>query len=154
PYLPFVEALQTAVRAGSPERLRAELGRGAAAVARLVPEVGDLLPELPASPSASPEQERYRLFEGVCDALDGMARGGESGLLLVLDDLHWADLPTLGLLQHLARRLAGVPMLVVVAYRTVDAGPSHSFTDTLAALAREGAQAPLVLGPFGRDETA
>lgn len=154
PYLPFIEALRAAVRDGSPERLRAQLGRGAAEVARLLPELRELLPDLPVSPPVSPEQERYRLFEGVCDALDGIARGGEIGLLLMLDDLHWADTSTLALLQHLARRLAGVPTLVVAAYRTVAAEPAKAFTDTLAALAREGAPVPLVLPPLGMGETA
>src|SRR5215216_2195596 len=153
PYLPFVEALKVYVRAASPERLRAQLGRGAADVALLVPELHDVLPDLPARPPLAPEQERYRLFEVVCDALDSIAWGGETGLLLILDDLHWADAPTLQLLQHRARRLAGVPLLAVAAYRTTEVAPSRAFADTMAALAREGAQASLSLARLTPAET-
>ncbi len=154
PFVPFVEALRAQVRASSPERLAAQLGRGAADIARLLPELRELLPHLPVSPSLGPDQDRYRLFEAVCDALEAIARGGETGLLLTLDDLHWADAPTLYLLQHLAGRLAGAPILLIVAYRTVDTDPSHGFADTLATLAREGARTPLVLTPLGARETA
>ncbi|MGE3598851.1 MAG: LuxR C-terminal-related transcriptional regulator, partial [Dehalococcoidia bacterium] len=75
-------------------------------------------------------------------------------LLIALDDLQWADSPSLWLLQHLAHRLAGVPALVIAAYRTTEVEPSNAFTDTLAVLAREGATAPLQILPFGTDETS
>src|SRR5690242_3601548 len=63
PYLPFVEALREYVRSCPPDLLRAQLGRGAASVALLAPDVPELLPDLPPSPALSPEHERYRLFE-------------------------------------------------------------------------------------------
>jgi predicted ATPase len=154
PYLPFIEALRTHVRNCPPDRLPSQLGRGAATLALLLPELRERLPDLPAGPTIGPDQERYWLFEGVCDALEGIARSGETGLLLVLDDLHWADAPTLQILRHLARRLVGMPAHVVAAYRTVGAEPSHGFSTALAALAREGARAPITLASLALEETA
>lgn len=95
---------------------------------------------------------RYRLFEGVCDLLEAIARGGETGLVLLLDDLRWADRPSLLLLQHLSRRLAGVPLLVVAAYRTTEGEPSTAFIDTLATLARAGTRVPLMLTGLSCEE--
>ena len=154
PYLPFVEALRAYVRDGSPAQLRPQLAPGAAQLALLVPEIRERVPDLLPTPQASVTSDRYRLFEGICDVLDAIARSGETGLLLVLDDLHWADPPSLQLLQHLARRLSGTPIRILAAYRTVDVEPSTAFTDTLAALAREAASAVLGLAALSFDETA
>ena len=111
PYLPFAEALRDYLRDAPLDELLEQLGDRAAEVALITPEVRRRLPDLPASQSLSPEQERYRLFEGVADFLLALAQFAERpGLLLVLDDLQWADRPTLLLLQHLARRLANVPL--------------------------------------------
>jgi predicted ATPase len=154
PYLPFLEALTAHLRDTPPERLRAQLGRAAPEVARLLPELRELLPDLPASAALSPEQKRYRLFEAVCDALEAIGRSGETGLLLVLDDLHWADTPSLQLLQHLHRRLDGLPALVVAAYRTTEVDPSPAFTATLALLARGGSAPPVAPARLSREETA
>ena len=154
PYLPFVEALRAHLRDASPGRLRTQLGRDAAPLASLIPELRDRLSALPSSAALDAAQERYRLFESVCDALEAAARAGETGLLLTLDDLHWADTPSLHLLQHLARRLGGMPALIVAAYRTTAMDPSPAFVDTLAALARGGTSAPLILARLGPTETA
>ncbi|MGD9892514.1 MAG: AAA family ATPase [Dehalococcoidia bacterium] len=154
PYLPFVEALRGAIRDGNHEHLRTQLGPAAAAVALLLPELRDLAPALPEVPAIDPEQQRYRLFEAVSDAFEGIARNGETGLVLLLDDLHWADAPTLGLLRHLARRLDRMPMLVTAAYRTTEADTTGALTETLAALAREGCRTTVVLRPLPLDETA
>jgi DNA-binding CsgD family transcriptional regulator len=176
PYLPIVEALRPYIRAGSPETLRARLGRGAPEVALLVPELRDCLPGLPAAPPVSPEYERYRLFESVADFLLAIARaatgnrqsamGGDDspdcplpiayspGLLLALDDLHWADRSTLRLLQHLMRRIADAPLLLVGAYRTTEIAREQPLKDILADLHREHRSEPLTLTPLAADEVA
>jgi predicted ATPase len=108
PYLLWAEALRDYVRACPRVELRAQLGDGAAEVGLVAREVHARLPDLPAGPPLSPEHARYRLFESVTEFLLNVARSRTSGtgVLLVLDDLHWADRPTLLLLGHLARRLA------------------------------------------------
>ena len=181
PYLPWVEALRTYVRTCPPAALQAQLGDGAALVALLVPAIRRCLPDLPPTPDLSPEHERYSLFESVTDFLLAIARQAvgsrepgvglqashdsrlstpdsltRSGLLLVLDDLHWADRPTLLLLQHLARKLAvvEVPLVVAGAYRAVGLEPAHPLTETLADLVRERLVERLSLGSFSAEEAA
>src|SRR5262245_49974251 len=102
PYLPFVEALRQWVHAQSPDALRARLGPLASELARLAPEIAKVGPFEP-SPPLAPAEERLRLFDHVARLLQSVAR--DRGLLLVLDDLHWADHGTLSLLQYLLRNL-------------------------------------------------
>jgi DNA-binding NarL/FixJ family response regulator/tetratricopeptide (TPR) repeat protein len=171
PYLPFVEALREHVRACPDDVLRAELGRGAADIALLVPELRERLTDLQPSPTISPEQERYRLFESVTDFVLAIARGaggrgtgdeagttasgaspGPRPLLLVLDDLHWADKPSLLLLLHLARRLHGAPLLLAGAYRTTDLDRTHPLAEMLAGLRRERLAERLPLAAMSAEE--
>ena len=76
------------------------------------------------------------------------------GLLVTLDDLHWADGPTLQLLVHLIRRIALAPLLVVGTYRTVDVDRDHPLTDVLAELSREQMYQRVTLPPLTRDDMA
>ena len=154
PYLPFTEALRDYIRSCSVAALRAQLGSGAAALAMVLREVHDRLPDLPPSPSLSPEDERYRFFERLTDFLLTIARSAEPGLLLVLDDVHWADKPSLLLLQHLARRLSDAPLLVVGTYRTVEVDRSHPLAGVLAELSREQLSQRIVLASLSAEETA
>jgi DNA-binding CsgD family transcriptional regulator len=155
PYLPFAEALREQVRASSSAELRAQLGEGARDVALILPEVRGRVPDLAASSPAGPEQERYRLFESVSDFLLNVARAStRRGLLLALDDLQWADKPTLLLLLHLARKLATAPLLLVGTYRTVDLSRTHPLSDVMAELNRERLAERLLLQSFSVRETA
>jgi len=157
PYLPIIEALRDSVRNSPPDLLRTQLGRGAAQLALLMPGLADRIPDLLPSPPLSLEAERYHLFESVADFLGAIARscsGDGGGLLLALDDLQWADTPTLRLLQHLARRLAGAPVLITGTYRTVGLEPGDPFSQTLAELRREGFDERLLLGPLALDDVA
>jgi predicted ATPase len=138
PYLPFVEALRQLLLSGPRHDLGAVLGREAPDIARLVPEIRDALPELPQPTLLNREGERYRLCEAVTDVLLTVARSQDGGLLLILDDLHWADTPTLLVLLHLARKLAAAPLLVVGTYRTVDLTHTHPLAAVIAELQREG----------------
>lgn len=127
--------------------LTAQLGTEAAELARLAPELHARLPDVAALPPAVSAEERYRLFEAVSDVLLRMARApGRAGLLLCLDDLHWADEATLLLLDHLGRRLAGAPLLVVIAYRDAEVEVSPRLAHTLTQLLRRPEAAVQRLG--------
>jgi DNA-binding CsgD family transcriptional regulator len=155
PYLPFTEAIDDFLRMCPLDDLSALLGRGAPDVARLVPEVRDYLPEIPASSPGSPEAERYRLFESVSAFLLAIARAqAGAGLLLLLDDLHCADRPTLLLLSHLARRLPDAPFLVVGSYRTTEVDRAHPLAAVLAELHREGLDERVALTGLTVEEVA
>jgi tetratricopeptide (TPR) repeat protein len=139
PYLPFVEALQHYARTRSTEDLQAQLGASAPDVALLVPEVRQRLLHLPSNAPLDAENARYRLFESVTDFLLTVARApGAAGLLLWLEDLHWADEVTLLLLEHLGRRIADAPLLVVASYRDTELDVGGPLAHTLERLARQG----------------
>jgi predicted ATPase len=134
-YLPFLEALRDHVRTCDIELLRSQLGPGAAEVALLMPELRQRLPDLP-SAAVDASGDRYRLFEAMGDFLAGIAAAAQSGLLICLDDLHWADEPSLLLLEHVVRRPPTVPMLFIVTYRDTDLDVTRPLSRTLEELTR------------------
>ena len=135
PYLPFVEVLEAVASEHSTEMLRERLGEDAPIVAKLLPQIATRLRDLPPPPQLPPESERYMLFQAVTALLRSIAE--ESALLLILEDLHWADKPSLLLLQHIVRHLQGSKLLVLGLYRDVEVGPKHPLSDVLADLSRE-----------------
>jgi predicted ATPase/class 3 adenylate cyclase len=112
------------------------LGAGAADIARVIPEVGEMLPGIEPPRSLEPEQARFRFFDAVTTFLRNVAE--MEPLVLVLDDLHWADAPSLRLLQFLARELSDTRILVVGTYRDVELGRRHPLSQALADMSREG----------------
>ena len=101
PYRPFVEALDQLVRATDPDVLRDELGATGGELTRLLPDLPRRVEGLAPPLSADPDTERHRLHTAVSDILAGAGR--RQPVLLVLEDVHWADSATLVLLRHLAR---------------------------------------------------
>jgi DNA-binding CsgD family transcriptional regulator len=160
PYLPFIEALHDYFRTCRPDEVREHLAGMPPDVVRLLPELVRGLAPLPAErPPRStatarrdPEGERYRLFESICGVLLNIARSAVTGLLVCLDDLHWADPPTLQLLLHLARKIDGAPVLVVCSYRSAASGGGQPLLDALADLSRERLRQRLELSALSRDE--
>jgi class 3 adenylate cyclase len=130
PFQPFVEAL-SAIADALPRDLLAER-MGASLV-----DLGRLVPALPApkAPSADPETERYRMLEAAAMAFAAVT--AETPTLLVLDDLHWADRPSLVMLRHLLRREADAPLLVIGTYRDTDLDRQHPLAASLPDLRRE-----------------
>ena len=119
-----------------PETLRSQLGSGVTEVARVVSEVREQLPGLP-EPSVSnePEQAQFRLFDAIRTFLKNAANSRP--MMVVLDDLHWADRLTLLLLQHPSREISRSRSLIVGTYRDVEVGRSSPLAATLAELNRE-----------------
>jgi DNA-binding SARP family transcriptional activator/tetratricopeptide (TPR) repeat protein len=151
PYQPFLEALRHYVAWAPIEDLRATAREYGAEVARLVPELRRRVPELAPGEPAEPDTERYRLFEAVVGLLGAIAR--RAPVLLVLDDLHWADRPTLLLLRHLARAAEPRRLLILLAYRAIEVLPA-GFAAMLADLHRERLLAELSIGGLSESETA
>ncbi len=107
PFQPFLEAIGHYAHDADERALGAALSGWGPELARLVPEIGRRLPEFESSPAGDPQTDRYRLFEAVVTLLGAIA--ATEPLLLVLDDLHWADSATLQLLRHLISLAAGRP---------------------------------------------
>ncbi len=133
PYLAFVEALRSYVLAREPDDLRRELGSGAAEVARIISEVRDRV-AVELRPAGDPEDDRWRLFQAVTAFLRSAA--AIQPIVLVLEDLHWADRGTLDYLVHLSRNLAGARLVILGTYRDVEVDRSHPLSATLAELRR------------------
>ena len=135
PYSSFVEAIGEYVSTRPEDALKAEMGDGASDLAKLVPEIRKHAPDLTPAPATDPREERMRLFESVASFLINASKA--NSIVLQLDDLHWADKPSLLLLQHLARRLKSSRLLVVGTYRDVELDRSHPLSAVLADLRRE-----------------
>ncbi|MHB8573801.1 MAG: AAA family ATPase [Dehalococcoidia bacterium] len=150
-YRPWVEVLRTAVRTADPGDLAALLGAGAGDVAQLVPELGVLLPDLPPVAPLEGEQGRFRLFDAVTAFVNRLAE--RAPLLIVLDDLHWADKPSLVLLQFLVRELPNARLLVLNTYRDMEVDRTHPLAEVLPTLRRERAFLRLLLHGLNERET-
>jgi DNA-binding SARP family transcriptional activator len=135
-YQPFREALAHYVRSCPRERLAGDLGSMARDLVRLVPELAVRLPGLDEPMRADTETELYRLFEAVRALLAGATR--TAPILLLLDDLQWADVPSLHLLQHLVRHPGGGALMVVATCRDDEGFASNGLDEVLSRLIREG----------------
>ena len=121
PYWPWIQPLRSYIQQLDPDQLRSQMGVGAADIAEVISEVRGKLPGLKPPPALEPEQARFRLFDSITTFLKGAAQS--QPLMLVLDDLHWADKPPLLLLQFLARQLTESHLLVVGCYRDLELSP-------------------------------
>jgi class 3 adenylate cyclase len=135
PYSTFVEAIRDCVASRPDHALKAELGEGGSDVAKLVSEIRKRIPDLPPARSADPNEERIRLFDSAASFLINASKANP--IMLLLDDLHWADKPSLLLLQHLARRFKGSRLVVVGTYRDIELDRHHPLATMLAELRRE-----------------
>jgi predicted ATPase len=147
-YQPVVEAMRHYIRHCQDDVLDAQPGRRRAELARLVPELAEGRSGL-AVPVVDAASERLRLFDVISDLLGSVARSRP--LLLVQDDLHWAAIPTLLLIRHLARPAEG-RVLVVGTYRDTEVDAGHPLLEVLADLHREPTVARLAVE--GLDEKA
>ena len=134
-YWPWVQVVRSYVSTHDPKIVAQHMGPGALDVAQVVPEVREHLPGLPA-PAAPVEGEnaRFRLFDAVTSFLKSASQ--DDPLLVILDDLQWADRASLLLLQFLAGELAGSRILLVGTYRDVEVSEDHALSDVLATLRR------------------
>ena len=151
PYQPFVEALGHYIACCPPAELAVQVNPRRAQLAAIVPELEDTrATAATAGPGA--EQERFRLFEAVSSLLADAAH--LRPLVLVLDDLHWADRPSLLLLRHLARSAKDAPLMILGTYRPVEVGEAHPLAEALAELRRARAVDRLSLSGLGEAEVA
>jgi predicted ATPase len=132
PYQPFAEALQHLI-AHAGDGFAAETEHELKVLGRLLPGLGS--PANTADTAVDQDTLRYQFFEAVVSVLRRASASWP--LLLVLDDLHWADKPTLLLLRHLLRHAEGTRLLVVGTFRDVDVNREHPLMDLLSDLRRE-----------------
>jgi predicted ATPase len=135
PYIPFVEILESALAQSSPpQTFRDALGHNAPEVARLIPQLRRVFDDIPPPLEVSAEQSRRILFDAIAALLARAA--SESPVLLLLDDMHWADEGTLSLLSHLARSIVKQPVLLMLTYRDDELEPAGALARSLDDLIR------------------
>ena len=153
PYWPWVQAIRSYVREHAPQELHSEMGSGAANIAEVVSDVKERLPDLkPPPPIESAEASRFRLFDSISSFLKTASR--KQPLLLILDDLHWADKPSLLLLEFVARELAGARLLLIGTYRDVELNRQHPLAETLGELTRERLFQRVLLRGLSQEDVA
>ena len=135
PYLPFVEIIEQALLAPqSSEAFRAALGDAGPELARMVPGLRRSLPDLAQPIELPAEQARRFLWVSVQEFLERAS--GVQPLLLILEDLHWADESTLLLLEHLAPALGTMPVLCIGTYRDNEVASTHPLARVATQLRR------------------
>jgi hypothetical protein len=158
PYGVRVEALAGYAGILGLERLRELLGPSAGLLAELVPGLMAAQPDGQAVAPSAVQQDRFGLYDVVATLLRAAAR--ERPVLLVLDDLHWADRDSLALLGFVTRELqppgpgAGARLMVVGAYREEELGHDHPLAQVLAELKREPNYERIQIGGLGEREVA
>jgi DNA-binding winged helix-turn-helix (wHTH) protein/tetratricopeptide (TPR) repeat protein len=152
-YWPWVQILRELVRGiTDPARLRERLGAGVTDVAQLVPELHARMGEIPTAQDLHSEHARFRLFDSVASFI--RSTSGERPLVLVLDDLHSADAPTLLLLRFLAGELRRARVLMLGAYRDVEVRRDHPLAHVAGELARDPNFHRIPLRGLGEDDVA
>jgi DNA-binding SARP family transcriptional activator len=151
-YWPWVQSLRAYVRQTDSTALRSQLAAGAADLAQIIPELRQHFADLPDLPSLESEGARFRLFDATAEFLRKASENRP--ILLLLDDLHAADKPSLLLLQFIVRELGSIRMLVVGAYRDLDPIPGQPLTEMLAEVGREPVTRRVSLNGLSEREVA
>jgi hypothetical protein len=147
-YWPWVQVGRVLTRRAELPALRDALGAGAPWIAGLLPELAATLGP-PAEPSElDSDQARFRLFDALATLLATVAE--QRPLVVVLDDLHWADASSLLALEFVARVLPDIPLLAIASYRHAEAHARADLAAPLSGLARAATRLPLE--GLGRDE--
>ncbi|HZU67656.1 MAG TPA: AAA family ATPase [Ktedonobacteraceae bacterium] len=164
PYQPIADAITSHVRTCNPEKLRAMLGNSAADLAKIAPEIGYKLPDLPQPEPMGAEADRRNLYNAVARYFNALA--AEGPFILILDDLQWADAATLHLLnfltlQHLERgqqestsspgKAPGLPLYALL-YRPDEVHEAHPLRALIATLLRAGIGEELRLQRLSEEE--
>src|SRR5262245_53383268 len=143
-FWPWNTALRRWIDQAGHEAVAAVAGAWAADLANVFPVLRDRMPELPPSETWESPGARFRLFDLVSRFLAAVAR--PSGLVVVLDDLHWADRPSLKLLEFVTGDLADARLLVVATYRDTEVQPDDAVSSMLSRLVREPSTRRLAVG--------
>ena len=151
PFQPFVEAFTDYVERTPLERVRRDLGPNASVLARIVPRLAQRLPDAVSQAGADPDVERYRLLDAAASLLRSLAQ--RAPLLLVLDDLQWADRSTIALLRHFARSLSESPILLIGTYQGNDLRRDNGLTEFIAERHRGLPLRVIPLQGLSRDDT-
>jgi DNA-binding CsgD family transcriptional regulator len=147
PFEPWVQAVSPHV--GEVD-LEARLGPGAAVLAEVIPAVGQALPQTRRAAVLATDEERIRAYDAFAQLL--LALAAERPAAVVVDDVHWADPASLGVLRHVSRAVGTAPIVLVGTYRESEVELTHPLAQTLAELDRHVRIRRIQLGALARGD--
>lgn len=150
PYAPWSEALRDFVRASPNQLVYKVCGNYSNEIVKLVPELAERLGQVPPAPALEPDQARLRFYEGVTQFFGNVAR--EAPLFLFLDDLQWADAPTLRLFAYAARSLRDQPIVLGGAFETLEEAEDTPLLELIRDLRRDHLGETVTLNRFSAEQ--
>lgn len=152
PYGLWSEVIRDYLASSTSKDLYKVIGSYPAEVVKVAPELSRRLESVPQSLPIDPAHEQTRLFEAISQFITNISR--ETPLLLILDDLQWADPSSLLLLHYVARSIHRTPLLLVAAYRDANVNPEHPLTPVLTELNRERLSQSIFLKRMSADNVS
>ncbi len=149
PYAPLVDLLRAFCHGRTPEEIGKAFGPWGQYLARLIPEVAGIVPGPAPSPIPDQGQEKRDLFHAVSQFITRLA--ATQPVLLIVEDLNFADDASLDALLYCARRVAAEPVLSLMTYRLDEIGPALG--EFLAQLDREASGPPPEPGALERQRS-
>jgi hypothetical protein len=135
PFVPYTELLESALaQSASPDAFRDALGPDGIELFRLMPGQAAKISGIGAPQEVPPQQARRLLFNSMVAVVKRVS--AQLPLLLLIEDLHWADEGTLALVVHLARAVANLPVMIIANYRDEHGGSAESVGHVLYELSR------------------
>jgi DNA-binding CsgD family transcriptional regulator len=150
PYWPWLQILRSQIEQSDAERLGASMGIGAEVIGEIVPELRSKLPDLGSPPAFDPASARFRLFDSITTYLKNVS--ADRSLVLILEDLHWADASSLALLEHVSGDMRPSNMLIVGTYRDIEVPDSHLLSRIMGSLVRRQGYQSLRLGGLSKGD--
>ncbi len=148
-YWPWVQILRSVAAKQSPENLNESMRGRARHLSQLLPELGEWS-EARERSGTHPESARFNLFDSVATFLADSSLSNPQ--LLILEDLHWADVPSLALLHFLSRSIRETRMLVVATFRSVETEVEDARARIFSQLLAEAGCQAVPIGPLTPDE--
>lgn len=134
-YWPWVQIVRSCIVRHEADSVRAALGQNAGIIAESVPDIARVTPDVETPIALSdPDSARFRFIDAIATFFRNLASGGP--LVIALDDIHWADVSSLRLLEHIAQDQVESQIMIVATYRDTDITHDHPLYRTLGDLAR------------------
>jgi len=152
PYWPWIQPMRSYIQEKDSGELRSQMGPGASDIAQIVPELRQKLPDLEPAPILEPEQARFRLFDSITNFLKNTAQS--QPLMLVLEDLHWADNSSLMLWEFVSKEISNARLMLLGTYRDLEVGRRHPLSQALGSLIREPSFRRVQLGGLSKEDAS
>ncbi len=150
PFITITEILEEIVRQVPESDVRELLGKDASEISRLLPELRNLFSDIPEPENLPPEQQQRVLFNSVFEFCKRVSI--DRPLVMLFDDIHWADESSLLLIENLAKRISELSILMIGTYRDIEADMGKPFAKELPVMIRRRLAERLTIKDF--DENA